>query len=96
MPLPTGWPELPCIECGEHVAGIGFGERCPACLARRSRRASQLARRVSLGLTALMAGWTLLHWPATTTARWYGLIGIPVTYLLIHLIVRRVAMEALP
>jgi hypothetical protein len=96
MPSPIGWPELPCIECGEHVPGIGFGERCPACFARRSQRAAQLARRVALGLTSLVAGWTLLHLPAATMARWYALIGIPVTYLLIHLIVRRVAMEVLP
>ncbi len=96
MPSPIGWPELPCIECGEQVAGIGFGERCPACFARRTRRAATLARRVALGLTSLVAGWTLLHLPAATMARWYALIGIPVTYLLIHLIVRRVAMEVLP
>jgi hypothetical protein len=49
-----------------------------------------------LGLTALMATWTLLHFPAATMGRWYALIGIPVTYLLIYMIVRRVAMEALP
>ena len=92
----TGWREVPCVECGAFVPDIGFGDRCPACLARRSRRATRIARRSALGLTVLMAGWTLLHLPAATMARWYALIGIPVTYLLIYMIVRRVAMEALP
>jgi hypothetical protein len=96
MPSPTGWREVPCIECGEFVPDIAFGDRCKSCFARRSRRATQWARRSALGLTAVMAGWTLLHMPGATMARWYALIGIPVTYLLIHLIVRRIAMEVLP
>ena len=96
MPSPIGWREVPCVECGAFVPDIGFGERCPDCFARRSRRASGIARRSALGLTVVMAGWTLLHLPVGTMARWYALIGIPVTYLLIYLIVRRVAMEALP
>ena len=96
MPSPTGWREVPCVECGEFVPDIGFGERCPACLKRRVRRATGLARRSALALTLLLAGWTLLHMPSTTMAKWYAMVGIPVTYLLIYVIVRRVAMEVLP
>jgi hypothetical protein len=96
MPSPVGWREVPCVECGEFVPDIAFGERCPACFTRRSRRASRIARRSAMGLTLVLASWTLLHMPSATMARWYALIGIPVTYLLIHLIVRRIAMEALP
>jgi hypothetical protein len=96
MPSPTGWREVPCIECGEFVPDIAFGERCPACFARRSRRAARLARLCALGLTLLIAGWTMLDLPTATMTKWYAMLGIPVTYLLIYLIVRRVAMEVLP
>ncbi len=96
MPPPVGWREVPCTECGQFVPDIDFGERCPDCFKRRSLRASLWARRSALGLTAVMAGWTLLHMPGATLAKWYALLGIPVTYLLLHLIVRRIAMEVLP
>lgn len=96
MPSPAGWREVPCVECGAFVPGIDFGERCPDCLARRSRQAARLARRVAIVVTLLAAAWTAGHFPASPLGRWYALIGIPITYLLVHLIIRRVAMEVLP
>jgi len=96
MPSPTGWREVPCVECGEFVPGITFGERCERCLARRRRRAGRMASRMAIGATILMAGWTLHRLPPTATARWYSGVAIAATYVLVRLIVRRVAMEVLP
>ena len=95
MPSPTGWREVPCVECGEFVAGIGFGERCAACFARRDRRARRIASRVALVATILMAAWTLRRMPTTGAARWYAGLAIAATWFLVRLITRRVAMEAL-
>jgi hypothetical protein len=96
MPSPAGWREVPCIECGAFVAGISFGERCPACQARRQRRANRLASRTAIAATILMAAWTLWKLPHTSLARWYCGLGIGATYFLVRLITRRIAMEALP
>ncbi|MGH7583068.1 MAG: hypothetical protein ACREL5_07585 [Gemmatimonadales bacterium] len=96
MPSPAGWREVPCVECGEFVPGITFGERCERCLARRRRRAGRLASRVAIGATILMAVWILLRLPPTPAARWYGGLAVAATYFLVRLITRRVAMEVLP
>jgi len=60
MPLRIGLPEVPCVRCHERVAGLAWGERCPTCHAERKRRASQLARRISLVAALMAAG--LLGW----------------------------------
>lgn len=95
MPSPAGWREVPCVECGEFVAGIGFGERCRACHERRLRRAGRIASRVAIAATILMAAWTIWTVPHTSLARWYGGLGIGATYFLVRLITKRIAMEAL-
>ncbi len=96
MPSPAGWREVPCIECGKFVEGIDFAERCADCLARRTRRAQRLATAVALVATAIAAIWTIRVMPLTPTSRWYGGAAIGATYFLVRLIVRRIAMEALP
>jgi hypothetical protein len=96
MPSPTGWREVPCVECGEFVAGIDFGDRCPACLKRRTQRAAGLARRVALVATALAGAWVVTHLPTSPLGRWYAVLAVPITYLLVRLIVVRFAMEVLP
>jgi hypothetical protein len=96
MPSPAGWREVPCIECGEFVAGINFVERCPACQARRQRRARRLASRVAIVAALLTAAWVIWRLPHTNLARWYAGIGVGATFFLVRVIVRRIAMEALP
>jgi hypothetical protein len=96
MPSPAGWREVPCIECGRFVAGIGFAERCPECLERRKARASRLSGRVAIVATILAAAWVFWHLPNNSLARWYAGVAIGATYLLVRLIVKRIAMEALP
>lgn len=96
MPSPAGWREVPCIECGAFVPGIGFGERCPDCLTRRVRRARSLSRRVALVATVIAAAWVLTRLPASPLARWYSGLSVAATYLLVRLIAGRIAMEVLP
>ena len=96
MPSPAGWREVPCVECGKFVAGINFVERCPECLERRTARATNLSSRAAIVATILAAAWVFWHLPNNNLARWYAGVGIGGTYLLVRVIVKRIAMEALP
>lgn len=96
MPSPTGWREVPCVECGEFVAGIDFGDRCPPCLRRRQRKAALIARRAALWATVLAGAWVLWRLPTSPMGRWYAAMAIPITYLLVRTIAGRIAMEVLP
>lgn len=96
MPSPAGWHEVPCVECGERVAGIDFGDRCRACQGRRAKRVARISRRVSLAVTAVVAAWVLTRPVTSPTGQWAGVIAVPVAYLLTHMIVSRLAMEVLP
>jgi hypothetical protein len=95
MPSPVGWREVPCIECGDFVAGINFAERCAACQARRMRRADRLASRAAIGAAILAAAWSLWALPHTPMLRWWAGLAIGSSFLLVRLIVKRVAMEVL-
>ena len=88
--------EVPCVRCGERIPGLGWGERCPTCLAERRRRARRLARRISL-VAALLAAVILglRVSPGTDARLWIG-IGTLSTFLLTRLIAYRIAMEMLP
>lgn len=88
-------PEVPCVVCGQRVPGLGWGERCRDCQGRRKRRANRLARRISL-LTALAVAVILTYRapPGTDARLWIG-IGVVTTFLLVRVIVIRVAMEFL-
>jgi hypothetical protein len=55
-----------------------------------------IARRAALAATALAAAWVLSRPATSPTGQWVGLIAVPATYLLVHLIVGRIAMEVLP
>lgn len=96
MPSPVGWREVPCVECGEFVAGIDFGERCPPCHTRRSRRAALIARRAALLATVLAAAWVAWRLPTSPMGRWSAVLAVPITYLLVRTIAVRIAMEVLP
>lgn len=89
-------PEVPCVRCGERIAGLGWGERCRVCQAERKGRARRLARRISL-LAALVAAviLSLRVTPGTDARLWIG-IGTLSTFLLSRIIAFRIAMELLP
>jgi hypothetical protein len=90
-----GLPEVPCARCGERVAGLPWGELCPACRAQRQRRASRLANRISLAATALMGLYVAFRMPPDPMARLYGAIAVLATYIIVRRIAARVAMETM-
>jgi hypothetical protein len=90
-----GLPEVPCARCGERVAGLPWGELCPACHARRHRRASRLATRISLAATVLMGLYVAFRMPPDPMARLYGAIAVLATYIIVRRIAARVAMETM-
>lgn len=98
MRLPSGWREVPCVECGEFVEGINFGDRCPACFARRQARAKRIARRAASLGTLVILVWTvgtLWGHPLSPLRIWYSAFGVLVSFFLIRLIVVRFAMEVM-
>ncbi len=96
MRSPSGWPELPCARCGTLVACLDFGELCRDCRAERARRASRLARRISLPATLLVGWYVTARMPPLPVARIYGVIAVLVTYIVVRKVVHRVALELLP
>jgi hypothetical protein len=97
MRLPSGLqPEVPCARCGARVAGLPWGDLCPACRAERLRRASRLSIRISLPATLLVGLYVLLRMPPTPLGRIYGAITVVATYIIVRRIVTLVAMELLP
>lgn len=89
-------PEVPCLRCERRVVGLGWGDLCADCLRERRRRASRLARRISLPATLLMAAWVFLAMPRDPGLRVYGGIAVLATYVIVNRIVHHVAMEYLP
>ncbi len=96
MRSPAGSPEVPCARCGTRVAGLAWGDLCPTCRADRTRRASRLAGRISLPATLLVGLYVTLRLPPLPIARFYGLLAVLVTYLVVRKVVQRVALEMLP
>ncbi len=96
MPSLPGSPEVPCIRCGERVAGLPWGARCRACDVERTRRARRISRRISLVACLITAAVLGLGQPVATSSRVWVAVGTLATYLLTHLIVMRVALEFLP
>lgn len=92
MPSLGGWPDVPCVECGKHVSGIPWGERCPACAQQRKRRASRLASRVALGATLLMGVYIAFQPIGTGLARIYAIVAVLATYILVRRITQHLAM----
>lgn len=90
-----GLPEVPCARCGERVAGLPWGELCPACRAQRQRRASRLANRISLAAALLMGLHVAFRMPPDPMARLYGAIAVLATYIIVRRIAARVALETM-
>ena len=89
-------PEPPCITCGAKPPGLAWGARCRSCHAARKKRANRMARRIST-LAALVAALILnLNAPVSDTSRFWVGAGAVVTFVLVHVIVQRMAMEWLP
>lgn len=96
MRLPSGWAEVPCARCGEHVAGLGWGELCDTCLKNRKRRANRISHIISLAGTALTAAYVSFRFPAIPSARIYAAVLVVAVYIILRRIATRVAMEFLP
>lgn len=96
MLSPSGWAEVPCARCERRVAGLAWGDLCPDCRTERSRRASRLARRISIPATLLVGLYVILRVPAFPVARFYGLLAVLTTYIVVRKVVQRVALEMLP
>ena len=90
-----GLPEVPCARCGERIAGLPWGELCPACRAERQRRASRLANRISLAAALLMGLYVAFRMPPDPMARLYGAIAVLATYIIVRRIAARVALETM-
>jgi len=91
----VGLPEAPCIRCGRRVAGLPWGERCAECTAELRRRAGTIGGRAALAATVIAAAYVALRLPADPAARYYGVLAIVVTYVLVRRIVQRIMMEVL-
>lgn len=96
MRLRGGLPEVPCAKCERRVAGLPWGELCPACLAERRGRATRLAHRISLAATALMAAYVAFQVPGDSASRLYGAVAVLATYIIVRRVASRAAMEFLP
>jgi len=91
-PWPVG-PKHPCAGCGEFVAGIAIGGRCPSCARRAEQRAARIGRLVAIGTTLPLAAYIAWSLPAERTARLVGAASALLWYVLTFLIAKRVALE---
>ncbi len=88
-------PPAPCARCQTRTPGLKWGDLCPDCVAELKRRASPVARYISLGAALLVIGYAWLKIPLNTTSRiWVGGIAIA-TYFLVRKIVSQIAVEVL-
>lgn len=86
-------PEVPCVRCGQRVAGLAWGTDCPECARQLKRRASRVAGRISLLATLLVGVYIWLRMPRDPSFRVYAGITVGITYLLVRQIASRVALE---
>jgi hypothetical protein len=92
---PGGSPEVPCAKCGRRVPGLPWGDLCPDCLAERRQRASRLARWIAIAATALAAVYVARQATSDPMGRYYSLLAVVVTYILVRRVAARIAMEFL-
>ena len=94
-PLASAEPPAPCAKCLTRVPGRPWGDLCPDCRAELRRRASPMARRISLlaALLVIIYAWREIE--LTPTSRiWVAGIAVG-TYFLVRRIATQVAMEVL-
>lgn len=94
-PLASVEPPAPCAKCLRRVPGVKWGDLCPDCTAELRRRASPLARRISLLAALLVVLYAWLSSSLGPTSRiWVAGIAIG-TYLLVRKIATQIMMEYL-
>ena len=93
MPSLGGSPEVPCAKCGKRVPRIAWGDLCPECRWQREARARKIASRAALAATAGMGVYVMLRVPADSTARLVSVVAVLATYVIVRVIVNRIAME---
>ena len=93
MPSLAGSPEVPCARCGKRVPRIAWGDLCPECRWQREARARKMASRAALAATAGMGVYVMLRVPADSTARLVSVVAVLATYVIVRVIVNRIAME---
>ncbi len=95
MLLRRGSPEppAPCARCSRRAAGVRWGDLCPECLAELRRRASPLARIISLVFAGVVIGYAYWRIPLTPATRiWVAAIAVA-TYFLVRKITTGIAVE---
>jgi hypothetical protein len=95
MRWPGGLPDVPCARCGRRVSGLALGDRCLECTTQLRRRASRLGGRIALAATVITAIFVAARLPPDPTARYYGILAVAVTYILVRRIAQRIAMEVM-
>ena len=88
-------PPAPCAKCGQRAAGLKWGDLCPECLAALRRRASPLARIISLLAVGGVIFYAFSRLTLTMSVRvWVAAIALA-TYFLVRKIVTQIAVEVL-
>ena len=88
-------PPAPCAKCHSRVPGIRWGDLCPDCLAALRKRASPIARRISLVAALLVIFYAWRSENLTPTSRiWVAAVTVG-TYFVVRRIATQVAMEVL-
>ena len=88
-------PPAPCAKCGQRAPGIKWGDLCYECQAELRRRASPLARIISLLVVGAVIVYAFSRLTLTPSVRiWVAAIAIA-TYFLVRKIVTQIAVEFL-
>ena len=93
MPLHGVSDDVPCIRCGTRNPANRWGELCVRCNREVEERGRRVARLVAPVAALLVAVWVFLTVPAELAPRFYGTIGILLTYLLARRITSRAAAQ---
>ena len=94
-PLASVEPPAPCAACHTRAPGVRWGDLCPSCLAELRKRASPIARRISLVAALLVIFYAWRSSNLTPTSRiWVAAVTVG-TYLVVRRIATQVAMEVL-
>ena len=94
-PLASVEPPAPCARCHTRVPGVKWGDLCPDCQAQLRKRASPIARRISLLAALLVVFYAWREVNLTPASRiWVAAVTIG-TYFVVRRIATQVAMEVL-
>ena len=88
-------PPAPCARCLKKTPGITWGDLCPDCVAELKRRASPVARGISLLAALVVIGYAWLRIPLTARSRIWVAACALATYFLVRKIVTQIAVEVL-